>query len=154
MKDGRTFEFVCEETIVATKTRPASPPLKEFVEYHMLQVRLDPELLIIGTFKNLDGKKVQHASTFIYIECAPSKEAVVVHLDSNADYPQCTKPGLLKNYGHIDNLLWNQFDRNSQILVYSLSTVHLFTDAEKVDKLKMIKEAVEGPPPAPPVSAS
>ena len=120
----------------------------------MLRFCLDEELLIIGTFLNEDGKEVQHASTFIYIECAPSKEAVVVHLDSNAEYPQCTKKSLLKNYGHIDNLSWDQFDRYSQILVYSLSTVQLFTEKEKADKLKLIKEAVEGPPPAPPVSAS
>jgi hypothetical protein len=76
----------------------------------------------------------------------------VVHLDSNAEYPQCTKKGLLKNYGHIDNLSWDQFDRYSQILVYSLATVHLYDDAVKADKLKLIKEAVEGPPPAPHVS--
>ena len=76
----------------------------------------------------------------------------MVHLDSNADYPQSTNPRLLTIYGHIDNLSWDQFDRYSQILVYSLATVHLYDDAVKADKLKLIKEAVEGPPPAPHVS--
>ena len=121
----------------------------------MLEVSLDEELLIIGTFINEDGKEVRHASTFIRMECGTSGEAVVVHLDSNCDYPQCTRPRLLSpHYGQIADLEWRQFDRYSRIYVYRLVKHYDLTDEEKAKKLGFIKQIVEGPPTAPPIEAS
>jgi hypothetical protein len=143
MKEGRTFEFICDKELLAEGATPATAALRLYVEDQMLNLCLDEELLLIGTFLNDDGLEVQHASTFIRLECGLSREAVIVHLDSNCDYPQCTKRSLLKQYmGEIADLEWKQFDRYSQILVYRLSTNYLFDDAEIAKKTKFIKNIV------------
>ena len=57
--------------------------LELLVASSMLDNIVNDELLIIGTYTNSEGELLKHASTFLRMEVGPSKESVVLHLDSN-----------------------------------------------------------------------
>ena len=91
IKRGLSYYFVIDDTLVNDKDKRAWEYLRYHVIRGMFEFELVFEYLIIGVFTDEDGVVRRHASVFLKIECVRSNDgAVVIHLDSNYQLPQCS----------------------------------------------------------------
>jgi hypothetical protein len=120
----------------------------------MLDVQLDDEFLIIGVFEDDDGVERRHASVFLRLTCGRDKRPVIIHLDSNLKYPQCSDRELY-TAKETTQLVWRrQFDRYCKIFVYVMGKKYLYDNQEIKDRNEFAKEVIEGRPPRVPADAS
>jgi hypothetical protein len=146
VKNRRKYSLKHEETIITDGDDEAWSRLQDFVQYRMLEVNVNDEFLIIGTFVDEEGKERRHASTFIRLEVGPSKTPVIIHLDCNLMYPQCSKPKLY-TARRTTKLDWvDQFCRYYKIHIYGLEEDFIFDDLEVYERIRFAKEVIEGRP--------
>jgi hypothetical protein len=147
VKNRRKYSLKHDETVVTDIDNSAWARLRDFIEYRLIEVRANDEFLIIGTFDDEEGKGRRHASTFIRLDIGPSKAPVIIHLDSNLMYPQCSDSNLYtaKKTTQLD---WReQFSRYYKIHIYNLDEDFIFDDLEVYERIRFAKEVIEGRPP-------
>jgi len=151
--NSRSWALEHIKTFSGDEYHGPSGQLKIFVLGTMKDCDANEELLLIGSFRDVNGKVRKHASTFIRIECGRNKTPVVVHLDSNCDKPQSTDPQLINTMRANDLLDWDQFNRYFEIMLFTLEGSLLYDNTAFKKAIDFAKEIIEGRSSATPAIA-
>jgi len=98
------------------------------------------ELLLHGRFSK-DGNEVGHYTAFIRLELGMLKQPVILHLDSNKDWIECSNSRLFKKHHPgvlVSEIAWSQFEDYQLMFTYELKSYQHANARTQLRKLKDI----------------